>query len=543
MAAAAPPTAAAARPFFDFYIVLDFEATCEENQRLPDQEVIEFPMVVVDAASLNVVSMFQQYVRPLRRPTLSPFCTQLTGIIQSTVDIASPFPAVWSAATSFLADLGVLSVSGAPPARKAVLVTCGDWDLKTMLPMQWSVSGFDPSKLPQLFHTWCNIKTVFKNAFPTVQCHGMTDMLSHLGLALEGRHHSGLDDSKNIARILVSLVTRGVKVSATWRPVKPRAVTNSAAPVTAVRVVPPEAAACGQTASAAAASGPAAAPSPSTASGGAEEGDECDSAAAVQPSRHPTGGPSKLLPYLDVVQCDAAMQHLLSQIAVVPGPARGRGGGAHRGGGRGEARNDTDASVVAVSKKLSRLLRHHALDARLRMSLNGYVAVDDLMKHLQLSTLHDVALAVRDNDKQRFSVAYGAADGRLYIRANQGHSIEGLAVDMHRIVRPDEVPLAVHGTTRGAWDSIKLSGLNRMSRQHIHMAVGLPGGDGVISGMRTSSAVLIYVSVAKVLADGIELLLSDNGVVLCPGKGDSGMLPPEYFLKVVDAATGALLFP
>lgn len=36
----------------------------------------------------------------------------------------------------------------------------------------------------------------------------MPDMLSSLGLALEGRHHSGLDDSRNIARIAKELCRR-----------------------------------------------------------------------------------------------------------------------------------------------------------------------------------------------------------------------------------------------------------------------------------------------------------------------------------------------
>ena len=33
----------------------------------------------------------------------------------------------------------------------------------------------------------------------------MVGMLEYLGLQLEGRHHSGIDDSRNIARILAKL--------------------------------------------------------------------------------------------------------------------------------------------------------------------------------------------------------------------------------------------------------------------------------------------------------------------------------------------------
>jgi inhibitor of KinA sporulation pathway (predicted exonuclease) len=45
----------------------------------------------------------------------------------------------------------------------------------------------------------------------------MTNMLSKLGLELQGRHHSGLDDCRNIGRVLVELVKRGGKPKGTGR--------------------------------------------------------------------------------------------------------------------------------------------------------------------------------------------------------------------------------------------------------------------------------------------------------------------------------------
>lgn len=45
-------------------------------------EVIEFPTVLLDASSLEVVDEFRVYVRPVRNPALTPFCTNVTGIEQ-----------------------------------------------------------------------------------------------------------------------------------------------------------------------------------------------------------------------------------------------------------------------------------------------------------------------------------------------------------------------------------------------------------------------------------------------------------------------------
>ena len=45
-------------------------------------------------------------------------------------------------------------------------------------------------------------------------------------------------------------------------------------------------------------------------------------------------------------------------------------------------------------------------------------------------------------------------------------------------------------------------------RNHIHMAVGLPGDEGVVSGMRNQSSVHVYVNVAAVLRAGIPLYVN-----------------------------------
>jgi len=48
-----------------------------------------------------------------------------------------------------------------------------------------------------------------KQAKPTTT--GMEDMLQKCGLKLEGRHHSGIDDAKNIASIVIHMLKSGFK--------------------------------------------------------------------------------------------------------------------------------------------------------------------------------------------------------------------------------------------------------------------------------------------------------------------------------------------
>ena len=76
-----------------------------------------------------------------------------------------------------------------------------------------------------------------------------------------------------------------------------------------------------------------------------------------------------------------------------------------------------------------------------------------------------------------------------------------------------------------------------MGRNNIHMAIGLPKGDGVISGMRNSCQVVVEVNMTKAVHRGLPLYVSQNRVVLTPGEGKEGYLPFEYFRSVYDFKT------
>lgn len=66
---------------FDFIVVYDFECQCEDKTKnLTFNEIIEFPMVVIDVKQRKIVAEFQTYVKPTIHPILTPFCTELTGI-------------------------------------------------------------------------------------------------------------------------------------------------------------------------------------------------------------------------------------------------------------------------------------------------------------------------------------------------------------------------------------------------------------------------------------------------------------------------------
>lgn len=68
-----------------YLLILDFEATCDDSGRIVPRneiEIIELPTLLYDVDEDTVHATFHEYVRPMRHPTLTPFCTQLTGIEQ-----------------------------------------------------------------------------------------------------------------------------------------------------------------------------------------------------------------------------------------------------------------------------------------------------------------------------------------------------------------------------------------------------------------------------------------------------------------------------
>mmetsp|Transcript_21724 Transcript_21724/g.47359 ORF Transcript_21724/g.47359 Transcript_21724/m.47359 type:complete len:268 (-) Transcript_21724:1489-2292(-) len=242
----------------------------------------------------------------------------------------------------------------------------------------------------------------------------------------------------------------------------------------------------------------------------------------------------------------------------------------HRGGGRsgkhGRPRNKNNrggkrggggssSGDKALSHSLSWALRHSAPSIGLKMSSDGYVKLDDVLssKHPRFAnqswTEQDVLRVVANSDKQRFRVERRTVDGKddiLFIRANQGHSIPNInCAELLTPIPPDELEqmdTIVHGTYRGAWENhIKNEGLSRMKRNHIHFASGLPDGDKkIISGMRSTCQIHIYIDGKKCAEDAVSFFRSDNGVILTAGVSD-GILPLQYVSKVVDVATGKIL--
>lgn len=181
----------------DKLIVLDVEATCWKDDSLPpsmlprrdESEIIEVGVCTLDLGTLEIAGVRSIIVKPVQNPILSDFCTELTGITQAQV------------------DNGINFADACKILRK-------DYDAKNR---SWSSYGkYDDN----IFTRECTRKVVgypfgkfhinIKAVVETIlgQTLGMDDALKAFNLTLDGRHHSGVDDAKNIAKLYATILQR-----------------------------------------------------------------------------------------------------------------------------------------------------------------------------------------------------------------------------------------------------------------------------------------------------------------------------------------------
>jgi 2'-phosphotransferase len=182
-----------------------------------------------------------------------------------------------------------------------------------------------------------------------------------------------------------------------------------------------------------------------------------------------------------------------------------------------------------LSRTLAYLLRHGARREGFVLLKGGYIAVEDILNHKKFQNLRDerdIRRIVAFDRKRRYSLTQN--NGKLLIRANQGHSIE--IEDDGSLMSLIESPpkRVIHGTTADNWALIKTLGLSRMKRNYIHFCESMES----LSGFRKSSTVGIVIDVAFAMKDGIQFYRSKNDVILSSGDSN-GIILPKYFHHVI----------
>ncbi|WP_240642436.1 3'-5' exonuclease [Nonlabens xiamenensis] len=171
----------------DKILVIDLEATCWENRpeyQRQHSEIIEIGVALLDVRTGTISKNLGILVEPYKSE-ISPFCTQLTTI---TPEMVTKEGVSLEDAYELLLD--------EYESHELTWASYGAYD-KGMIERQskkWSLHN-------PLTNKHINVKAEFAKTKKSKPM-GMDRALKSIGIQLEGTHHRGVDDARNIAKIL-----------------------------------------------------------------------------------------------------------------------------------------------------------------------------------------------------------------------------------------------------------------------------------------------------------------------------------------------------
>lgn len=158
------------------FIIIDLEMTCCNKGEFPkdEMEIIEIGAVKIREKDLLITGAFQQFVRPIRKPTLTEFAKELLHIRQKDIDEAKTFPDIWK--KDFMPWLGDIVHAA----------SWGGSDIKWL--------RRECEELPFTHH--CNLFRIFGN--------GQKRVLKRNGLKWYGERHHALNDALTYTEMLLT---------------------------------------------------------------------------------------------------------------------------------------------------------------------------------------------------------------------------------------------------------------------------------------------------------------------------------------------------
>lgn len=175
-------------------LVVDLEATCWDastpegaSQSIHTMEIIEIGCALSNQHG-TVLDTRSFMVRPQRQPVLSEYCIELTHITQAMVDNAPPLADAVVQMNAWLNDV----------AADALWCSWGNYDLNQLTAQcALNSAGSQLLSLPHL-----NLKKLWRRTTRQRKKTSLAHALAHHELEFDGQPHRGVDDARNIARLL-----------------------------------------------------------------------------------------------------------------------------------------------------------------------------------------------------------------------------------------------------------------------------------------------------------------------------------------------------
>ncbi|KAH8394317.1 hypothetical protein KR200_007215, partial [Drosophila serrata] len=160
-----------------------FNSTCIEIWR--GAEIIEFPAVLVNLKTGKIEAEFHKYIMPIE----------------------------WLRKELRSRQLSLPKMSKSNIFGNCAFVTWTDWDFCICLAKDCTQKRM---RKAAYFNQWIDAiyRAIYRSWYKYCPCN-FSDALSHVGLAFEGRAHSGIDDAKNLSALKSKMVRDGALFSNT----------------------------------------------------------------------------------------------------------------------------------------------------------------------------------------------------------------------------------------------------------------------------------------------------------------------------------------
>lgn len=181
----------------EYITIVDLEATCWEDKQFQreNSEIIEIGAILLKLNKenyLDIIKEFDIFVKPVKHPVLSDYCKKLTSISQSEVDNGM----------SLCEAFGLLKKEMFFSDNTILFGSWGKYDFNFIIE-QCKANGigipFNVNKVINLKSLVASIKKWPKRGL------GINTALKELKMEFEGIPHRGIDDVKNIRRILLEV--------------------------------------------------------------------------------------------------------------------------------------------------------------------------------------------------------------------------------------------------------------------------------------------------------------------------------------------------
>lgn len=127
----------------------------------------EFPAVLLNIVTGQIEDEFHQFVRPTKRPKLSDYCRQLTGISQKRIGLAKKFPVVFREFSLWLDEIVARKQlvfytkdnSKRAVGQNAICCSWSSWDLRHYFQLETRNHGI---RWPTRMKVWIDFQIEFQ---------------------------------------------------------------------------------------------------------------------------------------------------------------------------------------------------------------------------------------------------------------------------------------------------------------------------------------------------------------------------------------------